>query len=48
MLVALARTYGAVLAAVALSGFLLALANPATNLLVSTHVPLDGGAPSSG
>ncbi len=39
LLVAAAPTYGLVLAAVALSGFLLALANPATNLLVSTHVP---------
>ncbi|TFV67952.1 MFS transporter, partial [Blastococcus sp. CT_GayMR20] len=39
LLVAAAPTYGLVLGAVALSGFLLALANPATNLLVSTHVP---------
>ncbi len=39
LLVAAAPTYGLVLAAVALSGFLLALANPATTLLVSTHVP---------
>ncbi len=39
LLVAAAPTYGLVLAAVALSGFLLALANPATNLLVSTHAP---------